>query len=303
MADVFISYSRKDKAFVQVLHQALAESKYDAWIDWQDIPPTADWWAEIEAGIEAADAFLFVISPDSVTSRVCNREVDYAVANHKRFIPIMRREGFERGQLHSELSRHNWLYFREQDAFDLAFAALVDTLNTDLAYVKAHTRLLVKAQEWQHKQQKDELLLRGSEFVIAENWLQEALELQKQPLPTELQKDYIKAGRAAKDKEEKQAKRRLVVLRSLLAVMSLAFVGAAGAGIYAYQLWRSGQIEQIASLAKQSNAEFLAGQNTDALITALEAGHQWEKYPESDRDLRPPSLSSKPSAAFAKAKP
>jgi hypothetical protein len=122
-----------------VLHQALAESKYDAWIDWQDIPPTADWWAEIEAGIEAADAFLFVISPDSVTSKVCNREVDYAVANHKRFIPIMRREGFERGQLHSELSRHNWLYFREQDDFDPAFAALVDTLNTDLAYVKAHT--------------------------------------------------------------------------------------------------------------------------------------------------------------------
>ena len=39
MADVFISYSRKDKAFVQVLHQALAESKYDAWIDWQDISP------------------------------------------------------------------------------------------------------------------------------------------------------------------------------------------------------------------------------------------------------------------------
>jgi WD40 repeat protein len=29
----------------------------------------------------------------------------------------------------------------------------------------------------------------------------------------------------------------------------------------------------------------LAGQNTDALITALEAGHQWEKYPESDRTL------------------
>ncbi|MEB3209821.1 MAG: toll/interleukin-1 receptor domain-containing protein, partial [Leptolyngbyaceae bacterium] len=55
MSDVFISYSRTDKAFVETLHQALKESTYEAWVDWQDIPLTADWWKEIEAGIEAAD--------------------------------------------------------------------------------------------------------------------------------------------------------------------------------------------------------------------------------------------------------
>jgi len=87
MADVFISYSRKDKAFVQVLHQALAESKYDAWIDWQDISPTADWWAEIEGGIEAADAFLFVISPDSVTSKVCNQMVTEGLGQDRAIAP------------------------------------------------------------------------------------------------------------------------------------------------------------------------------------------------------------------------
>ncbi|ESA34684.1 wd40 repeat-containing protein [Leptolyngbya sp. Heron Island J] len=60
MPDVFISYSRKDKAFVQVLHQALLESHYDSWVDWEDIPLTADWWEEIKAGIESADTFIFV---------------------------------------------------------------------------------------------------------------------------------------------------------------------------------------------------------------------------------------------------
>jgi hypothetical protein len=40
--------SRKDKTFAQVLHQALADSKYDAWLDWQGIPPTAAWWQEAE---------------------------------------------------------------------------------------------------------------------------------------------------------------------------------------------------------------------------------------------------------------
>jgi len=171
MADVFISYSRKDKAFVQVLHQALAESKYDAWIDWQDIPPTADWWAEIEAGIESADAFLFVISSDSVTSKVCNREIDHAVANHKRLIPIVRREDFEPEQLHESLSQHHWLLFREQDEFDPAFAKLVDTLNTDLTHVKEHTRILLRAVEWDNRGRNDDLLLRGHELEAVFQWL------------------------------------------------------------------------------------------------------------------------------------
>ena len=82
MTDVFISYSRKDKAFVQVLNQALANSKYDAWVDWEDIPLTADWWEEIKAGIEGADTFIFVISPDSIASKVCGQEIDHAWDNN-----------------------------------------------------------------------------------------------------------------------------------------------------------------------------------------------------------------------------
>ena len=65
MADVFISYSRKDKDFVRDLHEALAARERDTWVDWEDIPLTAEWLAEIYAGIEGADAFVFVISPDS----------------------------------------------------------------------------------------------------------------------------------------------------------------------------------------------------------------------------------------------
>ena len=285
MTDVFISYSRKDKDFVQVLNQALVKSKYDAWVDWENIPLTADWWAEIQAGIEAADTFLFVITPDSIASKVCGQEIDHAVAHNKRLVPIVRRDGFDMDLVRPALGKTNWLFFKEENDFDAAFQSLVETLNTDLGNVKTHTRLLVKALEWDHKQRRSDLLLRGDEFVISENWLVEAFQQQKEPLPTDLHKDYIQAGREAQEREVKREKRRILVLRSLLAVMSVAFLAATGAGAYAYQLWRSGQIEQIESLAKQSNAEFLAGQNTDALITALEAGHRSEKYPESDRQF------------------
>ena len=89
MADVFISYSRKDEAFVRRLQEDLKQHNRDTWIDWQNIPPTAEWQREIFANIEAADNFLFIVSPDSCVSEMCRAEVAYAEANHKRLILIV----------------------------------------------------------------------------------------------------------------------------------------------------------------------------------------------------------------------
>ena len=55
MSDVFISYSRRDIDFVCYLFDQLRARNRD------------DWLAEIYGGIEAADSFLFIISPDFPT--------------------------------------------------------------------------------------------------------------------------------------------------------------------------------------------------------------------------------------------
>lgn len=47
MTDVFISYDWKDIAFACLLYEALIENGLVAWIDWQDIPPSANWLAEV----------------------------------------------------------------------------------------------------------------------------------------------------------------------------------------------------------------------------------------------------------------
>jgi TIR domain-containing protein len=91
MAQVFISYSRKDKEFVRKLGDALVAQKREAWVDWKDIPLTAEWQRGILINIEAADNFIFVISPESATSPNCKKEIDHAVANHKRMVPIFYR--------------------------------------------------------------------------------------------------------------------------------------------------------------------------------------------------------------------
>ncbi len=80
MADCFISYAREDQPFVHRLQDALARAGRDAWVDWDRIPPTADWLKEIHAAIDGADAFVFTVSVSSVASRVCLVELERAIS-------------------------------------------------------------------------------------------------------------------------------------------------------------------------------------------------------------------------------
>ena len=188
--DVFISYSRRDKDFVETLDKALKHSKYKTWLDWQDIEPTAAWWKKIETGIEETHAFIFVISPDSVDSKVCRQEIDHAAKCHKRLVPIVRRDGFQAEEVHPALAELNWLFFRQSDTFEQTFQSLVETLNTDLDHVKTHTRIGVKALEWRRSGEDVSLLLRGSDLKKSKEWLFQA-SAGKEPKPTELQGKYI----------------------------------------------------------------------------------------------------------------
>ena len=44
MNQLFISYSRKDTEFAQRLNESFAAQNMEAWVDWQDIPPSVDWF-------------------------------------------------------------------------------------------------------------------------------------------------------------------------------------------------------------------------------------------------------------------
>lgn len=183
--DVFISYSRRNKTFVQKLNQALAEKERQVWVDWDDIPLTADWWAEIQAGIEGAHSFVFIISPDSVASKVCGQELDHAVACNKRIIPVVYHDA---DSVPDSLSHINWLFFRDSDDFDKALKSLLEAIDIDLDWVKAHTRLTVRGQEWDKKDRNESYFLRGDDLAEAEKMLGK---VDKRPRLTLLQSQYI----------------------------------------------------------------------------------------------------------------
>ncbi len=107
--DVFVSYSRRDKAFVAgPLLTSLTGRGQEVWLDLEDIPPAADWRERVHRGVEASNAFVFVLSPDSLASKVCREELDSAVALNKRLVPVLRRE--VDGELPLALSRANWIW-------------------------------------------------------------------------------------------------------------------------------------------------------------------------------------------------
>jgi CHAT domain-containing protein len=272
MADVFISYSRKDKPFVQVLHQALAESKYDAWVDWEDIPITADWWEEIKAGIEAADTFVFVISPDSVTSRVCGKEVDHAMAHNKRLVPIVRREVPDKLTLKEALKRHNWLYFRDQDGFEQSFQKLVKALDIDLEHTREHTRILIRTLEWDQKQRSESLLLRGDDLLEAEQWL--AKSIGQAPLPTDLQQTFIKTSRSVEDANQQATQilqKAATKAKRFAAISALAgLLITAGTGWFAFNAsQRAIEADRKATLAEAREQE--ANQKIDEANKTIES--------------------------------
>ncbi|MCP4700091.1 MAG: TIR domain-containing protein [Gammaproteobacteria bacterium] len=234
-AEVFLSYSRADADFARRLNDALQFHGKTTWFDQESIASGADFQQEIFRGIKDANNFLFIISPDSVHSPYCDGETEYAQKLGKRFVTVLHR-AVPPEDLHSALAKVQWIDFnRHEGDFYANFSELARTLDTDRGHVRQHTKWLHRAMDWQEKGYGADLLLRGNEFALAENWLREAEEGKKQPEPTKIQKQFITESNAAIQAGIKREKQIAFLLKSLLAGVSIALLLAIGLGWYAYE--------------------------------------------------------------------
>jgi WD40 repeat protein len=192
MADVFISYSRKDGRFTLDLARALEARGKELWVDTDDIGPGAEWRDEIKYGLEACDGFVFVLTPNSLASTECAKELAQAVELGKRIVPIL--HGEPNGvPVPDELAKWNWIKLRDGDPFELGVAQLIDALEADIEWVRAHTRLGQRAVEWDAHSRNAAYLLRGSDLADAETMLTGAAG--KDPQPSALQLTYVAHSR------------------------------------------------------------------------------------------------------------
>src|SRR5690606_15835856 len=205
---------------------------------------------------------IFVISPDSVTSEVCYREVDHAIRSGKRFVPLLYREVTEPEQqkrMHPSIGSHNWVMFHDEAAFEASCQSLIDVLQTDLDYVRTHTRLLVRAREWDNRGRDASFLLSGTAVREAETWLAGAADLN--PPPTRLHTEYILASRQG------QAARQ----RRILMGVSVALAVSVALGILSFVLFQQAESNRVLA---DANAASAATNEAIAVTNAEEAQRQ-----------------------------
>ena len=200
MTGVFISYAREDLPFARRLHDALSAAGRDpAWDqDHAVVPFGAAYKSEIAGAIAGSEKFIFVISPDSLASGPCAAEVAAAVGSGKQIIPLLRRPAGPGQPVDETIAERNWIFFDEDSRFEASLGQLIETLDTDLEWVKAHTRLLVRAREWADGGDRSRLL-RGRDLRAAEAWLADG---DAHPLapPASGQCAFITASRRAADR-------------------------------------------------------------------------------------------------------
>ncbi len=263
-SDVFVSYRRKDVEIAKKIVERLQQEGKEVWVDWDDIPPGSEVFTDdINRGLQGADTFICILSPDYLESTYCvELELERAVALHKRIIPIVYRK-FEGMPIPPGIGSINWIYFTphagQTNTFDEAIPRVMEALNADLDHIRAHKRFLLRAIDWEAQKKRDSFLLRGDEIDQAEQWLTAAHG--KDPLPTDLHKEYI-----SKSREEERQRQRM-----LLAGVSVALVVSLILGILSLVLLNSTRIAEEQAVANLNIAEENEARAIVAESTAVSA--------------------------------
>ena len=83
---IFVSYARVDKPYciriIETLHA------HDVWYD-QRLYAGQDWWKEILRRLDWSEVFVYLLSPDSVASLYCRRELELALRLKRDIIPVL----------------------------------------------------------------------------------------------------------------------------------------------------------------------------------------------------------------------
>lgn len=83
---IFISYAHADTSRILEFQRAL--EIHDVWFD-HHLSVGQAWWNEIERQISASHCFMLLLSPDSMASEYCQKELDLALRLEKPIAPVM----------------------------------------------------------------------------------------------------------------------------------------------------------------------------------------------------------------------
>lgn len=193
--DAFISFGRQaNKSFAVALSNRLSEHDYDVFFDTSDIPLMVENQEYVFDTILRSDNFVYVISPSTVRSEYCKKELEFALQHNKRIIPIDYQELQREAELLDGIIAKKPAIQgpKTDESLDQMIDEICTILETDKEYVHMHSEILFKARKWVVMGRSQADLLYGKERKKAIEWMAQSSDSLK---PLQLQREYIHASK------------------------------------------------------------------------------------------------------------
>jgi len=229
---VFISYSRDDLEFADQLDAILRLAGFETVLDRHGIQAGEAWEQRLGELIRGADTVVFVMSPSSVKSKTCGWELEEAARLGKRILPVACRPLGHDDSPPPMLAALNYIFFypeprKSGTGFAPGLTDLAAALNTDLGWLREHTRYLERAVEWNSGGRPANRLLSGTDIADAKAWA--ARRPRDAPEPTALHLDFIRASEQEEALRFNAERLRLEEMAAAQAERATALQAAEGA--------------------------------------------------------------------------
>jgi hypothetical protein len=152
MAQIFLSYARKDEKQVKKLYQRLSAAGFKPWMDIEDLLPGEIWKSRIPQAIRESDFFLACLSGNSVNKRGwIQREIEDALDIWQEkldsdiyLIPAR----LEDCEVPERLSDFQWVDLFEEDGWTRLVEAIREGMTRRLSVAKSIVRKSALSSEF-----------------------------------------------------------------------------------------------------------------------------------------------------------
>jgi tetratricopeptide (TPR) repeat protein len=124
---IFISYSRKDSAFVDRLEVDLRALNFKTWVDRRNVQGGDEWMEILQKAISDCDLMVVVLTPNILNSDFVKMEYRHALRLKKRVIPLEVSRFADSSLIPLDLHGLQWVSFLNLD-YKSGLKVLVDTL-------------------------------------------------------------------------------------------------------------------------------------------------------------------------------
>jgi TIR domain-containing protein len=194
--DGFISFGRgESQKFANTVANRLTEKGKHLFMDMGEIPLMVENEEYVYSNILRSDNFIYVISPNTVRSEYCKKELEFAIKFNKRLIPVFHENlGKNIENLDDIVAKKRIIEIDEPEKNISKVIDEIDTvIETDKEYVQSHSNYLYKALKWDRGGRKQKDLLYGVERKKVILWGKKSSE---SLVPLKIQEEYISASKS-----------------------------------------------------------------------------------------------------------